>query len=275
MATTVASSAFPSRDAASRWEAEPVFEGVAVALVTLFTDAGDLDIAATADLAARLVDSGMRAVVVAGSTGEAAALSAEERAALLSGVRAAVPPGAAAVIAGTGAPSARQAVAYTATAVNGGADAVIALSPPGANDPRPYYGRVAEAAGTTPLLAYHFPALSPPGIPVPALADLPVAGCKDSSGDADRMLETLTTWPRPLYVGSSALLALAGPLGCAGAILTLANAEPEGCVAAFAGDAAAQLALAGAHREALVAFPAGIKRLTARRFGTSTVTRLA
>lgn len=270
----VASSASPSPEGALRWEAEPVFEGVGVALLTLFTDAGDLDVPATADLAARLVELGMRAVVVAGSTGEAAALTAEERVTLLEGVRAAVPVGAAAVISGTGAPSARQAVAYTAAAVDGGADAVLALSPPGVDDPRPYYARVAEAAGTTPLLAYHFPALSPPGIRVSVLVDLPVAGCKDSSGDPGRMLETLSTWPRPLYAGSSALLALAGPLGCAGAILSLANAEPEGCVAAFAGDAGAQRALAAAHREALVAFPAGIKRLTARRFGTSTVTRL-
>ncbi|HEX2274857.1 MAG TPA: dihydrodipicolinate synthase family protein [Acidimicrobiales bacterium] len=260
------SSASPSPEAA--------FEGVGVALVTLFTDDGDVDVAATAEHAARLVDLGMRAVVVAGTTGEAAALSAEERGGLLEGVRAAVPASAAVVIAGTGAPSTRQAVGHTAAAVAGGADAVLALSPPGARDPRSYYERVAEAAGATPVLAYHFPAVSPPGIPVSILAHLPVSGCKDSSGDPDRLLETLTTWPHPLYVGTSALLALAGPLGCAGAILALANAEPERCVAAFAGDPKAQLALAEAHREALVAFPAGIKRLTARRFGTSAVTRM-
>jgi 4-hydroxy-tetrahydrodipicolinate synthase len=254
--------------------AEAVFEGVAVALLTLFTDDGELDVAATAEHAARLVGLGVRAVVVAGTTGEAAALSADERVALLEGVRAAVPPSAAPVIAGTGAPSARQAVGYTQAAVAAGADAVLALSPPGAPDPRPYYERVAEAAGAKPVLAYHFPAVSPPGIPVPALAELPVSGCKDSSGDGDRLLETVSTWPRPLYVGSSALLALAGPLGCAGAILTLANAEPERCAAAFAGDAKAQLALADAHRESAVALPAGIKRLTARRFGTSTVRRM-
>jgi 4-hydroxy-tetrahydrodipicolinate synthase len=251
-----------------------VFEGVGVALLTLFTDDGELDVAATAEHAARLVELGVRAVVVAGTTGEAASLSAEERVALLEGVRAGVPPSSAVVVAGTGAPSARQAVAYTADAVGAGADAVLALSPPGAADPRPYYDRVADAAGATPVLAYHFPAVSPPGIAVSTLADLPVSGCKDSSGDPDRLLETLSSWPHPLYVGSSALLALAGPLGCAGAILTLANAEPERCVDAFAGDAKAQLALAEAHRESAVALPVGIKRLTARRFATSTATRM-
>jgi len=75
---------------------------------------------------------------------------------------------------------------------------------------------------------------------------LPVQGCKDSSGDADRLLETVDVWGGPLYIGSSSLLSLAGPLGCAGAILALANAEPEGCIAAFAGDVSAQRALAPA-----------------------------
>src|SRR5207249_5176724 len=116
-----------------------------------------------------------------------------------------------------------------------------------------------------------FPAMSPPGIPVSALPELPVAGCKDSSGDPGRLLETLESWDRPLYVGSSAYLALAGPLGCAGAILSLANAEPEQCAAAFAGDADAQRKLAAAHRRAGERFPRGVKELTAERFGTSTV----
>ncbi|MFP5319954.1 MAG: dihydrodipicolinate synthase family protein [Acidimicrobiia bacterium] len=248
------------------------FTGVGVALVTLFDDRGDLDAPATADLAARLVALGVRAVVVAGSTGEAAALSPTERIELLRSVRgtvAGVP-----VIAGTGAPSSRQAAELTAAAADNGADAVLALSPPGAADPRPYYDEVAKAAGATPVLAYHWPALSPPGIPVAMLADLPVGGCKDSSGSADRMLETLVGYDGPLYVGSSALLALAGPAGCAGAILGLANADPEGCIAAFSGDAAAQRALAAGHARSSSSFPRGVKELTAERFGTSTVTRM-
>jgi dihydrodipicolinate synthase/N-acetylneuraminate lyase len=253
----------------------PVFGGVGVALVTLFDGAGDLDAPATADHAARLAALGMRAVVVAGSTGEAAALAPEERVAVLDAVRAAVPPSSGvAVVAGTGAPSARQAAALTAAAADHGADAVLALSPPGAPDPRPYYEAVAKAAAGVPVLAYHWPALSPPGIPAAALADLPVAGCKDSTGDPDRLLEALLAWDGPLYVGSSALLPLAGALGCAGAILALANVHPELCVAAFAGDAAAQRALAADHLAARTRFPASIKAMTARRFGTSTAARM-
>lgn len=254
---------------------DAIFTGVAVALLTFFDEDGGLDAGACAEHGARLVDLGVRAVVVAGSTGEAATLEPQERLALLDAVRGTDGvDGRVPVIAGTGAPSARQAAALTTAAADHGADAVLALSPPGTDDPRPYYEQVVAAAASVPVLAYHFPTMSPPGIPVSALADLPVAGCKDSSGDADRLLETLSTWDRPLYVGSSALLALAGPLGCTGAIVTLANAEPERCGAAFTGDATAQLELAPHHRAAGVRLPVGIKELTRRRFGTSTAVRV-
>ena len=148
------------------------------------------------------------------------------------------------------------------------------LSPPGSHDPRPYYDTVARAASDLPLLAYHFPAASAPGITVEHLADLPVRGLKDSSGDPDRLLAELAGYGGHLYVGSSALLALAGPLGCAGAILALANAEPRACAAAFDGDPSAQRQLIAAHLAARRTFPHGLKRLVAERWGTSPVTRL-
>jgi 4-hydroxy-tetrahydrodipicolinate synthase len=253
--------------------AEPVFEGVGVALATLFDEAGEVDVSATADHARRLSALGVRAVVVAGSTGEAAALDPGERVALLEGVRAALPPGVP-VLAGTGGPSARQAVRLTGDAVAHGADALLVLSPPVAGDPRPYYRAVVEAAGTVPVLAYHFPRVSAPGIDVAALAGLPVAGLKDSSGDPDRLLATLEAFDRPVYVGSSALLTMAGAVGAAGAILALANVDPEGCVAAFHGDGKAQRALTAAHLAAMADFPRSLKALMSDRFATSPAARL-
>jgi dihydrodipicolinate synthase/N-acetylneuraminate lyase len=254
---------------------DPVFRGVGVALVTLFDANGELDAPATAELAVRLVDLGVRAVLVAGTTGEAAALDLQERNRLLAAVREAVPKSSGVpVIAGTGAASARQATLLTAAARDGGADAVLTLSPPGSQSLGPYYEAVGKAASGMPVLAYHFPDVSAPGIAVEALADLPVAGLKDSSGDPDRLLHTLDSWDRPLYVGSSALIYLAGALGCAGTILGLSNAEPEACVAAFAGDAGAQLKLAKAHRAAGERFPAGIKELVMARFGYPATLRI-
>jgi 4-hydroxy-tetrahydrodipicolinate synthase len=316
---------------------EPLFSGVGVALATLFDEGGEVDAKATAAHAATLVDLGIRAVVVAGSTGEAAALTPEERIALLTEVRRAVPAGVP-VIAGTGAPSARQATALTRDARDNGADAVLALCPPRNNDPRPYYQAVAEAAGDLPTLAYHFPQTAPPGIPVEALGDLPIQGLKDSSADPERLLAELEVFDHPLWVGAAVLLLMAGTLatagaagstggvdnrqpgsgrsatlpegapiaagkaaarpaaageagtppaaageagaggagsgGVAGAILAVANVDPEHAVAAFAGDAAAQRALFTAHLRVRTAFPHGLKGAIADRFGTSRVTRL-
>jgi 4-hydroxy-tetrahydrodipicolinate synthase len=250
-----------------------LFTGVGVALITLFDESGEVDATATADHAARLVELGVRAVVVAGSTGEAAALSLEERVSLLEAVRLELPDKVP-LIAGTGAPSSRQAVMLTSAARDHGADAVLVLSQRGVADPRPYYEAVFKAAGETPVIAYHWPAMSPPGIPVSVLPQLPIAGCKDSSGDPERLLSAITSWDGSLYVGSSAILSFAGPLGCAGAILGLANAAPEQCIAAFSGDLSAQRELFAAHKKASTDFPLGIKHLTAERFGTSSITRI-
>jgi 4-hydroxy-tetrahydrodipicolinate synthase len=251
----------------------PVLQGVGVALVTLFDDDLHVDGAATGDLAARVVAAGVRGVLVAGSTGEAPALERGERAALVREVRAAVPADVP-VLAGTGAPSARQAVALTLDAAEAGADAALVLSPPRVADPRPHYAAVAAAvADDLPLLAYHFPAASLPGIDVGLLADLPVRGLKDSTGDPGRLLAELTGYDGEVYVGSSALVLQAGLLGCPGVILALANSRPEDCVAAFGGDAAAQLALAADHL-GMAPFPQGIKSQVARRWGASAAARL-
>ena len=250
-----------------------LFSGVGVALVTLFDDDGGLDAPATARLAAQLADLGVRAVLVAGTTGEAATLSPGERGALIGAVREAL-PGDVPVLAGTGAPSGRQAAGLTVRAFDAGADAALALSPPGVGDPRPYYDRVAKAGAGRPLFAYHFPAASSPGVPVEVLADLPVSGLKDSSGDPARLLHELEVFGGDLYTGSAALVTMCGAVGGAGALLAVANAQPELAAAAFAGDGAAQLRLAAGERAAKAAFPSGIKRLTAERFGVSAVARV-
>jgi dihydrodipicolinate synthase/N-acetylneuraminate lyase len=223
-----------------------LFRGVGVALVTMFSADGAVDPGATGELARELAGRGMRAVLVAGTTGEAATRADSERRALVAAVRGAVPSGVP-VIAGTGAPSVRQAVALTSDAVAAGADAVLAWPPATSRDQGEYFKAVVDAAQHCPVLAYHFPRVYPPGVPVDLLARLPVAGQKDSSGEPERLLDELARYPGATYVGSSSVLAMAGPMGATGALLALANAEPERCTAAFAGDPAAQLALGERH----------------------------
>jgi 4-hydroxy-tetrahydrodipicolinate synthase len=239
-----------------------IFTGVGVALVTI-RDARDVpDAAATADLAARLVARGMRAVLACGTTGEAGRLTDEQRMEIIAAVRAAV-PGEVPVIAGTGATSADRAAELTSAATAAGADAVLAWPPPDCADLVSYYAAVGSAASGVPVLAYHVPWASSPGVPVDALADLPVAGIKDSSGDPDRLLFEVAHYSHATYVGSSALLALAGPVGSTGAILAIANVVPELCSAAFGGSARAQLDLTDVHLAVRAGGPPVLRQMLA------------
>lgn len=251
-----------------------VFDGVGVALVTIFAADGSADLAATGALAADLAGRGIRGVLACGTTGEAATLTDAERTSVIAAVRAAVPDDIP-VLAGTGAESAQRAAELTAAACGAGADAVLAWPPPGSADLPGYYAAIRAEAGDRPVLAYHIPWISAPGVPVDALAGLPIAGVKDSSGSADRLLDEIARYRGATYVGSSALLALAGPMGGAGAILALANVEPERCCRAFAGDAAAQRELAGRHLAVRAGGPAALKRILAADRGMSAVVRPA
>ena len=249
-----------------------VFRGVGVAIVTLFDEAGDLDAPATAEHAARLVQLGVRAVVVAGTTGEPMALERAERVDLIGAVRESI--GDTPLIAGTGAPSTREAVTLTRDAIGAGADAVLALSPPGPVEIRRYYGEVAAAAGDTPVLAYHFPAFSAPGFAAGDLSGFGVQGVKDSSGDLGRLLEIIQTFDGDAYPGSPFLAHAAGSYGATGAILAIANVAPELAIRAFDGDTDAQLELASLQHGMTGNRWAALKSATATRFGTSTVCRM-
>ncbi len=249
-----------------------VFAGVGAALVTLFDPEGEIDAPATADHAARLVEQGVKAIVVAGTTGEAATLDTDERSDLLLAVRHKV-DGRVPVLAGTGSASVRQAVTLSRRAENDGADALLVLSPPNVAEPRGYYERISSVV-SIPVLAYHYPTASSPGIPVDVVCDLPVHGMKDSSGDAERLTIEADEMPIGLYVGSPSLLSLAGAIGCSGAIMALANVDPEGCIRAFAGDGIVQRELINGHRAGALAGIAGLKRTLCQLHGTSPVTRV-
>ncbi|MDX1657452.1 MAG: dihydrodipicolinate synthase family protein [Nitriliruptorales bacterium] len=250
-----------------------LFEGVGVALATIFTEDGGIAVGETAELAARLVAAGVRGVVVAGSTGEAPALDRDERVVLLQAVRDAV-PNHVPVVVGTGDVTTARAVGHTRAAVEAGADAVLVLSPPRVADPRPYYEAVRGAAGAVPVIGYHFPAMSAPGIDLELLDQFDVDGLKDSSGDAERLLVEAQRFGGALYTGAAPLLVHARAVGCRGAILALANIEPEACVAAFGGDAEAQQDLLPAHLASKRDFPHGLKRELHARYGVSAATRM-
>jgi dihydrodipicolinate synthase/N-acetylneuraminate lyase len=242
--------------------------------VTLFDDDRSLAADATAEHAARLVSAGIRAVLVSGSTGEAAALTDEERVALIRAVRRACPD--VPLVAGASGEWWRPAAQRARAAAQAGADAVLVAPPRGGTDLKEYFGRVVNAAGAAHVLAYHFPAAAGGPIPVEALTSLPVHGIKDSSGDPERLLTELEldNWAGATYVGAVTLTAYAAALGATGAILAAANLAPEDCLAAWGGDVGVQRRLLRTHHTCRDRFPHGLKSAMAVRYATPTTARL-
>ncbi len=255
---------------AKRAQGGGVIEGVGVALLTIFDEEGKLQLSATSELASFLIDAGVRSVLVGGTIGEYYALTDSEKVDLFGAVRSVVPSNVPLILHVGGVPLSR-ALNLARAAIESGADAIIAL-PRGAGDLAKYYGEIVSVAGSTPVLAYHFPQVGA-AIEVDELADLGVAGVKDSSGDADRLALEVESLEIEVYTGATGLLNLAHSVGAQGALLGLANVHPEMCILAFDGDVESQRSLEAIGQEIATDFPGGLKRFVGERWHVSTATR--
>lgn len=184
--------------------------------------------------------TGLAGYVVAGSTGEAVMLSREEFSGVLAAVKMTAAPGKL-LLAGTGAESTRETIERTKAAADIGYDAALVKTPfyyKSGYKPAvlvAHYRRVADQA-QIPVLLYSIPqftgiALEP--AEVRALSEHPnIIGIKDSSGNVQRVSETIAGTPRDFQtlVGSASTLYASLAVGARGGILALASVLPEKCV---------------------------------------------
>jgi 4-hydroxy-tetrahydrodipicolinate synthase len=265
--------------------------GVYAPLLTLYDDGEGIDLAATAAFGRLLVDSGVRGLVIAGSTGEFHLHTPAERRALLEAVIEACPG--TPVLVQVGAPAQRDTLALAAHAAACGAVAAMLITP--------YYNRVGQAelvaygravhsaAGGLPLIAYTMPAMAGSQWPLDVLRELAaegvIGGVKESADDTGRILGIIDACPQPFaaFCGTPTLLIATVLAGGHGGILAIANAVPERCVAVYeaidAGDGlrAAELfaplvPLMAAIRSGGAA-PTGSRAAAAIRFGVGSATR--
>jgi 4-hydroxy-2-oxoglutarate aldolase len=214
--------------------------GVHVPAVTPFDADGDVDLPGFRENLCCWSTSGIRGVVVGGSTGEAVLLDAEERRGLW---ETAVDEVGAdlAVVAGTGAESTRTTVRMCRAAAAAGAHAVLVQPPAfyrGAMSDealRDHYRAVAEDS-PLPVILYQVPLrMSTMELSTPLVAGLAehdnVVGIKDSRGRLDLLQEVsdVTGDDFQLLVGSGAILLQALGAGALGGILGVANLMPEAC----------------------------------------------
>ena len=254
------------------------FGGVFAPITTPFDPAtGDVRPGALRQNITRLLAAGLDGIVVAGSTGEAPLLDAEEQRRLVACARDAVPRDRL-LFAGTGAESTRDAVARSQAAAAAGADAVL-VRPPGYFAAAlteaalvAYYRAVADAC-PVPVLVYNIPKYTHVAIAPAVLGQLAahpnILGVKDSSGDVKNVGAYRAAVPEwSVFVGSGSLLCAALELGCDGGILALACFAARRCVDVFAAFRAGDRARAATLQEPLVALdkeivgklgPAGVK----------------
>jgi 4-hydroxy-tetrahydrodipicolinate synthase len=149
--------------------------GVLTAMVTPFGDDGAVDLGAARRLARHLVEHGSHGLVVAGTTGESATLSDDEKLSLWQAVKDEVSEQAT-IICGTGSNDTRHSVELTRGACRVGADAVLVVTPyynkPNRAGLRAHFEAVAAAAGETPVILYNIPSRTVINLPPELLAEL-------------------------------------------------------------------------------------------------------
>lgn len=147
--------------------------GILTAMVTPFDSEGAVDENATVRLIHHLLENGSDGLVLAGSTGEAATLTDDEKARLWElGVAEA---GDATVIAGTGTCDTRHSIELTERATEIGVDAVLVVTPyyvrPNRRGIKAHFEAIA-AATDRPVVAYNIPSRTATDMPNDLLAEL-------------------------------------------------------------------------------------------------------
>ena len=186
---------------------QPIFTGSGVAIITPFTNDG-IDFPALARLLDFQLENGTDAMIVCGTTGEAAAMSYEERKRIIEftarHVNGRVP-----VIAGTGSNNTEHAIALSDDAVQAGADALLVVTPFYNKATQKglirHYTAIADAAAK-PVILYHVPSRT--GVKCTAetyaaLARHPnIAGVKEARGDLALVQKTRELCPEDFYIWS-------------------------------------------------------------------------
>ena len=202
------------------------FGEVLTAMITPFTDSGEVDYDKVWRLSRYLVDNGSDGLVVTGTTGESPVLSADEKVAIYRAVVEAV-GGRATIVAGTGTYNTAESVELSKRAADAGVDGVMAVTPyyskPDQNGLVRHFSEIAEAT-ELPLLLYNIPGRSARLIEVDTLARLSahpnIVAVKDAVMDLDHTAQVRLALPVDfaIYSGQDSLLLPMMTVGAVGIV---------------------------------------------------------
>ena len=227
------------------------FGSLLSAMVTPMTPDGAVDLEATVALAKHLVDRGHDGVVLNGTTGEAPATHAPEKAEIIEAVVEAVGDRAY-VVAGAGSNDTAHAVRMAEQAAEAGAHGLLVVTP--------YYSRPSQegvarhveavlAATDLPVMLYDVPGRSVVRLSAATIDRLAaherVVAMKDATGDVVAATRSIARTGLAWYSGDDALALAFLAQGAVGLVGVATQAAPEAFARLFAawraGDAAAAL----------------------------------
>lgn len=184
------------------------FGRIITAMVTPFDGDLQVDYQEAGRLASHLLSHGSDGLVLAGTTGEAPTLTADEKLELYRQVREAVGPDAPLML-GTGSYSTRATVELSRRAEEAGVDAILVVTPyynkPPQEDLYRHFRAIAEAV-SVPILLYNVPGRTGCNLQAETVARLAqienIMGIKDASGNLAQVTEILQLCPAPFRVYS-------------------------------------------------------------------------
>jgi 4-hydroxy-2-oxoglutarate aldolase len=219
------------------------FSGIFPALTTPFADDGAVSLANLKHNIQRYNATDLAGYVVIGSTGESVLLKQAEVEGILVTVKEAASKEKK-LIAGTGAESTAETIERTKRAAELGYDAALVKTPyyyKPSYKPEvlvAHYRRVADES-PIPVLLYSVPQFTGVALESPEVILLAqhsnIIGIKESSGNVQRVAEIIAGAPPSfqVLVGAAPTVYPSQVLGARGAILALAAALPEKCIALF------------------------------------------
>ena len=210
-----------------------VFSGACTALVTPFLD-GKVNYPMAEQLLRRQIDAGIRAVVLAGTTGESPTLTDKEKTELFRRSKEYVGE-TCTIIAGTGSNSTAHAIELSKAAESVGADALLVVSPYyNKANPEGLFAQFVSIAHAVniPIILYNVPSRTGVDIPVSVykrLSAIPnIAGVKEASTDITKIAKIRRECPPDFYVwsGNDDQIVPVISLGGQGVISVLSNVCP-------------------------------------------------
>ena len=209
-----------------------IFRGVGTALITPFKD-GRVDLRTLGALIDRQISAGIDALVIGGTTAEAATLSDEERYDLFDYARQRVADRCR-LIYGTGTNDTRVAIRHTEYASRLGCDGVLVVTPyynrGTAEGVIRHYEAIAEASDV-PVLLYNVPSRTGVNLSLETLERLAkkerIVGIKEASDSLDRLMSISLIDGLSLYSGNDSQIYPVLSLGGLGVISVVSNLYPE------------------------------------------------